>query len=52
LKAVNEAADYTWRQQAGSVEIIGKWMALNPTQAAKAYDSRKGHFFAQWNSFG
>src|SRR5688572_16428887 len=39
LKAVNEGADYTWTQRAGSVEIIGKWMALNPTQAAKAYDS-------------
>jgi ABC-type nitrate/sulfonate/bicarbonate transport system substrate-binding protein len=44
LKAVNEGADYTWTQRAGSVEIIGKWMALNPTQAAKAYDSVRDTF--------
>src|SRR4030095_63511 len=44
LKATIEGLDYTWTQREGTVDIIAKWMNLNATQAAKAYDSVKETF--------
>lgn len=39
LKATNEGLDYTWTQREGTIEIIAKWMNLNPPVAARVYDS-------------
>jgi NitT/TauT family transport system substrate-binding protein len=39
LKATNEGLDYTWTQREGTIEIIAKWMNLNPSIAARVYDS-------------
>lgn len=39
LKATIEGLDYTWTQREGTIEVIAKWMKLNPLQAAKVYDS-------------
>src|SRR5436190_21012471 len=44
LKAMIEGIDYTWTQREATIEIIGKWMKLNPVQAAKAYDSVRDAF--------
>ena len=44
LKATIEGIDYTWTQREGTVDIIAKWMKLNPGQAAKAYDSVRDTF--------
>src|SRR6266536_3775993 len=44
LKATIEGIDYTWTQREGTIEIIAKWMKLNPVQAAKAYDSVRDTF--------
>lgn len=39
LKATNDGLDYTWTQREGTIEIIAKWMNLNPAIAARVYDS-------------
>ena len=39
LKATNEGLDYTWSQRQGTVDIIAKWMNLNPPVAARVYES-------------
>jgi NitT/TauT family transport system substrate-binding protein len=39
LKATNDGLDYTWTQREGTIEIIAKWMNLNPSIAARVYDS-------------
>lgn len=44
LKATIEGIDYTATQREGTIEIIAKWMKLNPVQAAKAYDSVRDTF--------
>ncbi len=44
LKATIEGLDYTWTQREGTVDIIARWMNLNASQAAKAYDSVKETF--------
>jgi ABC-type nitrate/sulfonate/bicarbonate transport system substrate-binding protein len=44
LKATIEGLDYTWNQREGTIEIIAKWMKLNPSQAAKVYDSVRDTF--------
>ena len=44
LKATIEGLDYTWTQREGTIEIIAKWMKLNPLQAVKAYDSVRDTF--------
>jgi NitT/TauT family transport system substrate-binding protein len=44
LKAMIEGLDYTWTQREGTVDIIARWMNLNASQAAKAYDSVKETF--------
>jgi NitT/TauT family transport system substrate-binding protein len=44
LKATIEGIDYTSDQREGTIEIIAKWMKLNPVQAAKAYDSVRDTF--------
>ena len=44
LKATIEGLDYTWSQREGTIDIIAKWMKLNPLQAAKAYDSVRDTF--------
>ena len=44
LKATIEGLDYTWTQREGTVDIIARWMSLNASQAAKAYDSVKETF--------
>ncbi len=44
LKATIEGLDYTWAQPEGTVDIIARWMNLNRSQAAKAYDSVKETF--------
>lgn len=44
LKATIEGLDYTWGQREGTIEIIARWMNLNPAQAAKTYDSVKETF--------
>ena len=41
LKASIEGLGYTAGEREDSTDIIGKWMALNPTQAARAYESVK-----------
>lgn len=38
LKAAIDGLDYTATQRQDAVALIGKWMALTPPQAAKAYD--------------
>jgi NitT/TauT family transport system substrate-binding protein len=44
LKATIEGIDYTTTQREGTIEIIAKWIKLNPVQAAKAYDSVRDTF--------
>ena len=44
LKATIEGIDYTSTQREGTIDIIAKWMKLNPVQAAKAYDSVRDTF--------
>lgn len=44
LKATIEGIDYTWTQREGTIDIIGKWIKLSPTQAARAYDSVRDTF--------
>src|SRR5262249_51456633 len=44
LKATIEGIDYTWTQREGTIDLIAKWMKLNPIQAAKAYDSVRDTF--------
>jgi NitT/TauT family transport system substrate-binding protein len=39
LKATNEGLDYTWSQRQGTIDIIAKWMNLNPSVAASVYES-------------
>jgi ABC-type nitrate/sulfonate/bicarbonate transport system substrate-binding protein len=41
LKAAIDGLDYTATQKEDATALIGKWMALTPTQASKAYDSVK-----------
>jgi ABC-type nitrate/sulfonate/bicarbonate transport system substrate-binding protein len=41
LKAAIEGLDYTANQKEDATASIGKWMALTPPQAAKAYDTVK-----------
>jgi NitT/TauT family transport system substrate-binding protein len=44
LKASIEGLEYTAAQREDATDLIGKWMALTPTQAVKAYDSVKDTF--------
>ena len=44
LKATIEGLDYTWNQREGTIEIIAKWMNLNPAQAARVYDAVRDTF--------
>jgi len=44
LKATIDGLEYTATQREGTIELISRWMNLNPTQAAKAYDSVKDTF--------
>jgi ABC-type nitrate/sulfonate/bicarbonate transport system substrate-binding protein len=39
LKAAIDGLDYTATQKEDATALIGKWMALTPAQASKAYDS-------------
>ena len=41
LKAAIDGLDYTANQREDATALIGKWMALTPAQAAKAYESVK-----------
>ncbi len=41
LKASIEGLEYTAAEREDSSDIIGKWMALTPAQAARAYESVK-----------
>lgn len=41
LKAAIDGLDYTATQKEDATALIGKWMALTPTQASKAYDTVK-----------
>jgi len=41
LKASIEGLDFVAQQREETIEMIAKWMALTPAQAAKAYDSVK-----------
>ncbi len=41
LKAAIEGLEYTANQREDATALIGKWMALTPIQAAKAYDTVK-----------
>ena len=41
LKAAIDGLDYTATQKEDATALIGKWMALTPAQASKAYDSVK-----------
>jgi ABC-type nitrate/sulfonate/bicarbonate transport system substrate-binding protein len=41
LKAAIDGIDYTANQREDATALIGKWMALTPTQAIKAYESVK-----------
>jgi len=47
LKATIEGLEYTILQREGTVDIIGRWMNLNPLQAAKAYESVRDTFSKQ-----
>lgn len=44
LKAAIEGLEYTANQREDATALIGKWMALTPSQAIKAYDSVKDTF--------
>ncbi len=44
LKATIEGLDYTWTQREGVIDIIVRWMHLNPLQAGKVYDSVRETF--------
>jgi NitT/TauT family transport system substrate-binding protein len=44
LKASIEGLEYTAAQREDAADLIGKWMALTPTQAVIAYDSVKDTF--------
>jgi len=44
LKATIEGIDYAWTQREATIDIISKWIKLNPAQAAKAYDSVRDTF--------
>jgi NitT/TauT family transport system substrate-binding protein len=44
LKATMAGLDYTLTQPEATVDTIARWMKLNPSQAAKAYDSVKETF--------
>lgn len=44
LKAAIDGLDYTATQKEDATALIGKWMALTPTQASKAYDTVKDTF--------
>jgi len=44
LKASIEGLEYIAAQREDAADLIGKWMALTPTQAVKAYDSVKDTF--------
>src|ERR1043166_5147237 len=44
LKATIEGLEYTWSQRDGTIEILARWMNLNPAQAAKAYESVRETF--------
>jgi len=44
LKASIEGLEYIAAQREDAADLIGKWMALTPTQAIKAYDSVKDTF--------
>jgi NitT/TauT family transport system substrate-binding protein len=44
LKATIEGIDYTASQREGTIEIIARWMKLNPVHAVKAYDSVRDTF--------
>jgi NitT/TauT family transport system substrate-binding protein len=44
LKACIEGLEYTAAQREDATDMIGKWMALTPSQALKAYDSVKDTF--------
>jgi hypothetical protein len=39
-----EGIGYTWSQREGTIDIIGKWIKLSSTQAARAYDSVRDTF--------
>jgi ABC-type nitrate/sulfonate/bicarbonate transport system substrate-binding protein len=39
LKAAIDGLDYTTNHREEAAALIGKWMALTPAQAAKAYDT-------------
>jgi len=39
LKAAIDGLDYTATQKEDAIALIGKWMALTPAQASKAYDT-------------
>jgi ABC-type nitrate/sulfonate/bicarbonate transport system substrate-binding protein len=41
LKAAIDGLEYTATQREDATALIGKWMALTPTQAAKAYETVK-----------
>ncbi len=41
LKAAIDGLEYTATQREDAIAMIGKWMALNPAQSIKAYDSVK-----------
>jgi len=43
-KATIEGLDFTLTQREATIEIISRWMNLNPSQAAKTYDSVKDTF--------
>jgi NitT/TauT family transport system substrate-binding protein len=44
LKATIEGIDYTSTQREGTIDIIAKWIKLNPGRAARAYDSVRDTF--------
>ena len=44
LKATIEGIEYTQTQREGTIDIVAKWMKLNPAQAVKAYDSVRDTF--------
>ncbi len=44
LKATIEGRDYTWTQREGTIDIVARWINLNRSQAAKAYDSVRETF--------
>ena len=44
LKAAIDGLEYTATQKEDATALIGKWMALTPAQASKAYDTVKDTF--------